>query len=158
MEHGSRPPDWLALLAPLPESVTVERKPVASAKQIAHGTAGSIAGWQSISVNLWAPEGSRNVLITVDESGKLLSAGDHVLFIRPSERDGVKITIYDHESVGGRYNDDGSFQGTRWQTRNEQIVDADDDDDGETTSTPSAPSADDIAGLNRIVADVTKRT
>jgi hypothetical protein len=156
MEKESRPPEWLALLAPLPDNVAVERKPVASAEQIAQGTAGPIAGWQSISVNLWAPEGSRNVLITVDASGTLLSAGDHVLLIRPSERDGIKVTIYDHESVGGRYNDDGSFQGTRWQTRTEQVVDA--DDDGETTSTPSAPSADDIAALNRIVADVMKRT
>jgi hypothetical protein len=155
MEKESRPPDWLALLAPLPDDVAVERKPVASAEQLAQGTAGPIAGWQSISVNLWAPEGSRNILVTVDESGTLLSAGDHVLFIRSSERDGIKVTIYDHESVGGRYAADGSFHGTRWQTRTEQVVDA--DDDGEATSTPSAPSAEDIAALSRIVADVLRR-
>jgi hypothetical protein len=155
MEKESRPPAWLALLAPLPDGVAVERKPVASAEQIAQGTDGPIAGWQSISVNLWAPEGSRNVLVTIDATGKILSAGDHVLFIKPSDRDGIKVTIYDHESVGGRYADDGSFQGTRWQTRTEQVVDA--DDDGETTSTPSAPSESDIAALNQIVADVVKR-
>jgi hypothetical protein len=156
MDKESRPPDWLALLAPLPDDVAVERKPVASAELIAQGSAGPIEGWQSLSVNLWAAEGSRNVLVTLDAGGTVLSAGDHVLFIRPSERDGTKVTIYDHESVGGRYHDDGSFQGTRWQTRTEQVVDA--DDDGETTSTPSAPSEDDIAALGRIVADVMKRT
>ena len=45
--------------------------------------------------------------------------------------------------------------GARWQTRTEQIADS--DDEGETTSTPSTPSEDDIASLNRLVADVMRR-
>ena len=144
------------LLGPLPAEVVPEIKPVASAEQLEKGTAGPIADWQSVTVNLWVPEGSRNILITIDGSHKLLSAGDHVLFVRePAMRDGVRIAIYDHESVGGRYGDDGSFHGTRWQTRTEQVADS--DDEGETTSTPSAPSEDDIASLNRLVADVMRR-
>jgi hypothetical protein len=150
------PPPWLTLLAPLPAEVVPQRKPVASAEQLEKGTAGPIADWQSVTVNLSVPEGSRNVLITVDGSNKLLSAGDHVLFVRePVLRDGMRVAIYDHESVGGRYADDGSFHGTRWQTRTEQVVDS--DDDGKTTSTPSTPSEDDIASLNRLVAEVMRR-
>ena len=41
-------PPWLSLLAPLPHDVVPQRKPVASAQQLANGTAGPIAGWQSI--------------------------------------------------------------------------------------------------------------
>ena len=149
-------PPWLTLLAPLPADVVPERKPVASAEQLENGTAGPIADWQSLTVNLWVPEGSRNLLITIDGSNRLLSAGDHVLFIRePVLRDGITVAIYEHESVGGRYEDDGSFHGTRWQTRTEQLGDS--DDEGVTTSTPSAPSEDDIASLNRLVADVMRR-
>lgn len=149
-------PSWLALLAPLPADVVPERKPVASAEQLENGTAGPIAGWQSVTVNLSTPEGSRHILITIDASNTLLSAGDHVLFVRePALRDGITVAIYDHESVGGRYADDGSFHGTRWRMRTEQVVDS--DDEGQTTSTPSAPSEDDIASLNRLVADVMRR-
>ena len=150
------PPPWLTLLAPIPAEVVPERKPVASAEQLKDGTAGPIADWQSVTVNLWVPEGSRNILITTDASHKLLSAGDHVLFVRePAMRDGIMVAIYDHESVGGRYADDGSFHGTRWQMRTEQVVGS--DDEGETTSTSSTPSEDDIASLNRLVADVMRR-
>lgn len=150
------PPPWLKLLAPLPPEVVPERKPVASAEQLANGTAGPIADWQSLTVYLSGPEGSRNILITIDGSHKLLSAGDHVLFVRdPVMRDGITVAIYDHDSVGGRYADDGLFRGTRWQTRTEQVVDS--DDEGKTTSAPSAPSEDDIASLNRLVADVMRR-
>lgn len=147
---------WLALLAPLPADVVPERKPVATPEQIENGTAGPIAGWQSVMVHLSAPEGSRNVLITVDASGTLLSGGDHVLLIRSGSRNGVTTTIYEHESVGGRFEDDGSFRGTRWQTRTEQLAAAG-DDEGETTSVPSAPSEADVAALRRLVADVMAR-
>jgi hypothetical protein len=152
----SQAPSWLRLFAPLPDGVVPERKPVASAEQIAAGTAGPIEGWQSVMVHLSAPAGSRNILVTVDAAGKLLSAGDHVLFVSEGLRDGVRTAVYNHESVGGRYEDDGSFRGTRWQTRTEQVVAS--DDDGWTTSVPSPPSDDDVVALNRIVADVLARS
>lgn len=148
-------PSWLALLAPLPDDVVAELKPVASADQLANGTAGPIAGWQSLSVHLSTEAGSRNVLVTIDESNTLLSAGDHVMLIREASRDGVTITIYDHESVGGRYADDGSFQGTRWKTSAERVADA--DDAHETTSVRSAPSDEDVEALNRIVSGLMRR-
>ena len=148
-------PDWLALLAPLPRDVKPERKPVASAEQIANGTAGPIADWVSLSVHLSAPHGSRHVLITLDGDGRLLSAGDHVMIVSQAARLDRPIATYDHESVGGRYAGDGSFHGTRWITRTEQEEGADEMDT--TSSTPSTPSAADVAALKALVADVMKR-
>ena len=63
-------PDWLSLLAPLPARGLINRKPVASAEQIEKGTAGPIAGWQSLTVMLSEPEyGLRHVHITLDAAG-----------------------------------------------------------------------------------------
>ena len=49
-------PLWLSLLSPLPPEAMAQRKPVASAAQLEEGTAGPIAGWQSVTVNLSEPE------------------------------------------------------------------------------------------------------
>jgi hypothetical protein len=147
-------PPWLALLSPLPADVVPHQQPVASAEQLANGTAGPIAGWQSISVHLGEPEGSRHVLITLDASGKVLSAGDHVMFVRESTADGM-VTISDHESVGGRYDDDGSFHGTRWANR---IECAPGQDEGTPTRTVKlTPSEQDVERLNAVVADLLSR-
>ena len=148
-------PAWLALLAPLPGDAVVERKPVASAEQIGQGTAGPIAGWESVTVNLSsAHAGSRHVLITIDAAGTLLSGGDHVLFVTtPIGADSP--TIYHHESIGGRFAADGSFQGTRWRGRTEQMPDA--DGVSATSSTPSVPTEREVAALRALIADVMRR-
>ena len=147
---------WHALLAPLPNTAVVERKPVASAEQLATGTAGAIAGWESLSVNLSdGPAGLRHVLVTLDETGKLLSAGDNVLFSRIEHRDGVEVIVYDHESIGGRYEDDGSFRGTCWVSQSEQRDDS--DEATVLSSTPSPPLPEHVAALTRIVAEVMRR-
>ena len=46
-------PLWLSLLSPLPPEAMAQRRPVASAAQLEEGTAGPIAGWQSVSVYLY---------------------------------------------------------------------------------------------------------
>ena len=149
-------PDWLRLLAPLPDTAIPERSPVASAEQIANGTAGPIAGWESVKVYLSDPSvGLRHVLITLDADGKLLSAGDAILLERQEQRGDVTVTIYDQESIGGRFEDDGSFRGTRWRTRTEKV--GDEDEEGQTTSTPSPPTDDETAALRHLVDDVLKR-
>lgn len=75
-------PSWLSLLSPLPDNAVVEKKPVASADQLASHSAGPIAGWQSISVHLSEPAyGLRHVLITLDEHGDLLAGSDHVMLV-----------------------------------------------------------------------------
>ena len=65
------------------------------------------------------------------------------------------VTIYDQQNVGGRFEPDGSFHGTRWQTRTEQI--GDNDEHAHTTSLPSQPSASDVAALRALVEDVIDR-
>ena len=147
-------PAWLELLVPLPAGATPERKPVASAEQLAGGTAGPIAGWESLSLHLSVPAGSRHVLVTIDADGTLLSAGDHVMLIRESAPDGT-ITVADHESVGGRYDAGGGFHGTRWSTRLEC---APGEADGTATKAlKSQPSEEEVTALNRLVADILAR-
>jgi hypothetical protein len=147
-------PPWLSLLAPLPLDVVPQRKPLASAQQLANGTAGPIAGWQSITVNLSEPDfGLRHVQITLDEQGRLLAGGDHVMFVRETTPDGSEATLTDHESIGGRFEEDGSFRGTHWKATLE--TSADDDESSVTRSAQHRPpSAEEISGLRRIIDDV----
>lgn len=148
-------PAWLALFAPLPDDAVVERKPVASPELVASGQADPIAGWDSISVHLSDVAGLRHVLITLDANDQVLSASDMVLFERTEQRGRHVMTIYDQENVGGRFEEDGSFRGTRWVTRTEQI--GDDDENAHTTSLPSPPSPADVTSLRALVNAVLKR-
>ena len=149
-------PPWLSLLAPLPHDVVPQRKPVASAQQLANGTAGPIAGWQSITVNLSEPDfGLRHVQITLDEQGRLLAGGDHVMFVRETTPGG-EASVTDHESIGGRFEEEGAFRGTHWKATLETSP-----NDDESSVTRSAqhrrPSDEEIAGLRRIIDDVLDR-
>jgi hypothetical protein len=151
-------PAWLELLAPLPPGVKPERKPVASAEQLASGTAGPIAGWQSVTVNLSEPSrGLRHVQVTLDEKGQLLSGGDHVMFVREMAPDTCEVTLSDHESVGGRFEQDGSFRGTYWKTTLESPGDSAEDASITRSAEKRPPSTDEIAALRRIIADVLAR-
>ena len=134
-----------------------ERGPVASAEQLAQGTAGPIAGWQSVRVNLSEPaHGLRHVQITLDEHGQLLSGGDHVMFVRETTPDG-EATLTEHESVGGRFEPDGSFRGTYWKMTLESSPDGDGDASVTRSSENRQPSADEIAALRRLITDVLSR-
>lgn len=149
-------PPWLSLLAPLPQDSVIERKPVASPELVAQGKADAVKGWESLSVHLSASDsGLRHVLVTIAEAGKLLSASDHLMLHRRENRGGAVIGVYDHESIGGRYADDGSFHGTRWVSRTEQRDNA--DEGTVVASTPSTPTPADVEALNAIVADVLRR-
>lgn len=149
-------PSWLALLAPIPDDVVPERKPVASAEQIAQGTAGPIAGWENVSVNLSHPGlGLRHVQLTLDASGTLIAAGDHVMLIRETTPDGAEVTLSEHESIGGRYETDGSFNGTRWHSRLVTIPGSDDEPESEATS--AVPAAGDGAALHLLAAEILSR-
>jgi hypothetical protein len=136
-----------------------QRKPVATAEQLASGTAGPIAGWQSITVYLSQPEyGLRHVHITLDQNGQLLSGGDHVMFVRETSPDDDSIaTLTDHESVGGRFEGDGSFRGTYWKTTLEVTPGGDDDESVTRSAESRVPSADEVAALRQIIADVLAR-
>jgi hypothetical protein len=146
---------WLKLLSPLPADARVETKPVASAGQIAQGTAGPIAGWKNVTVHLSEPAiGLRNVHVTLDAEGTLLSGGDMVMFVRETSSDRA-VTLSDHESIGGRFETDGSFQGTCWQMRLRALPDSDDSEC--VSSESSTPSGDQIAALRQLIADVLGR-
>jgi hypothetical protein len=150
------PPSWLALLAPLPDDAVVERKPVASPALVASGKADAIAGWESITVHLSDPAlGLRHVMLTLDGSGTLISGGDGVLFHRQETRGDDLWNIYDHHNVGGRFEADGSFNGTRWHSHTEHLGDA--EEPTTSSSIPSQPSAEDIASLRDLAAWVLAR-
>jgi hypothetical protein len=149
-------PDWLALLAPLPDDVVIERKPVASPELLASGQADAIAGWESITVNLSdVAYGMRHVLITLDGSGTLISGGDGVMCHRDERRGDETWQICDHENLGGRFEVDGSFLGTRWHTHVEQC--GDEDENAVQQSDRSAPAPEDVARLRALVAWVLER-
>jgi hypothetical protein len=151
------PQPWHALLVPLPADAVVERRPVASAEQLAAGTAGPIAGWENLSVHLSdAGRGLRHVMITLDANGTLLSGGDGVLFERTEPRGAETTVIYDHHNIGGRFEDDGSFRGTVWHLQSEQI--GDDVDQARTiASTSSAPTPDQVEALRALAAEIMRR-
>lgn len=143
------------MFAPLPDGAVIERKPVASPALVASGQADAVAGWESITAYLSDPAGIRHVLITLDGNGTLISGGDMVMLQRQEQRGRDVVNIYDHENVGGRFEEDGSFRGTRWLTHTEQIGDA--DDNAHTTSLPSPPSEQDVTSLRAIIDAVIKR-
>ena len=150
------PPAWLALLAPLPDDAVIDRKPVASAELIASGQADAVAGWESLTVHLSdASLGLRHVLLTLDADGTLVSGGDGVLFHRQEQRGADLWNIYDHENIGGRFETDGSFRGTRWHTHTEQP--GDDEDSAVSSSHPSTPSPEDVERLGALAAWVIQR-
>lgn len=150
------PPAWLALLAPLPDDVVIERKPVASAELVAAGKVDAIAGWDSITVNLSDLEhGLRHVLITLDADGTLISGGDAVMFHREEQRGDELWSINDHHNIGGRFEPDGSFRGTRWVTHTESI--GGDDEPKTSSHSPSTPSDNDVAQLRALIAWVLER-
>ena len=147
------------MLSPIPADAKPGRKPVASAEQIEKGTAGPIAGWQSITVHLSEPEyGLRHVQITLDANGQLLSGGDHVMFVRETApHDDSIATLTDHESVGGRFETDGSFRGTHWKMTLESKASGDDEESTTRSAENRVPSSQEIAALRRIIADVLSR-
>ena len=69
--------------------------------------------------------GLRHVLVVLDATGQPISASDHVLYwSKVSRIDQNADTVlgsalhaeFCQESIGGRFESDGTFRGTRWQT------------------------------------------
>ena len=157
-ETPSRPP-WHALLAALPADAVPTRKPVASPEVLAGPNGWAVAGWEQLSIHLSAGLGGlRHILVVLDAGGTLLSASDAVLYRTglsgepPPEDVDSPATIL-QMSVGGRFEEDGSFHGTRWQSvavdRGEEELDWE--------SMPSAPSPADVESLRLLVTEVIRR-
>jgi len=155
---------WHALLAPLPNDVIVQRKPVAPPEVLSKPEGAAIAGWEQLTIELSAGlAGLRHVLVVLDPNGQPISASDHVLYWSEVSRTGQNADTssakalsaeFYQESIGGRFETDGTFRGTRWQTVGEDYRDG---SEPKMDSTPSEPSAADIAGIKAIVAEIIRR-
>lgn len=160
MAGGRSGHPWHALFAPFPEGATARRHPVASPDVLATPEGAAIAGWTQIVLDLSAgANGLRVAMVVLDAEGTPISASDMVL--RRSERApregepaGETVVEFDHESVGGRLEPDGTFLGTRWHTTN---VETESGEEIGTSSTRLAPSESDIAGLRAVVAELLRR-
>jgi hypothetical protein len=150
---------WHMLLGPLPRDAVPERKPVAPPEVLAGPTGWAVAGWEQLVLHLSAgAAGSRTILVVLDGTGALLSGGDGVLY-RTGLQDPAPPPIDEpalirQENLGGRFEPDGSFHGTRWRSvaidRGEEELDWE--------STRSEPSPDDVAGLRAVVEEVIRRS
>ena len=152
-------PSWHALLAPLPADVVPTRQPVVSPGMATGPASSPIAGWQQLVLHLSAGSaGLRTVLVVLDADGGVLSASDVVLYrTAPSDdplesHDPIPGTLL-QLSIGGRFENDGSFHGTRWHS----VAVEQDDNEPAWESTPSEPSPDDVEGLRTVVAELIRR-
>lgn len=142
---------WQALLAPLPPDPLPRRVPVASAALLAAGSADAIADGENLVVELSAgPAGLRIVLVVIDGEGRLLAASDHVLFRFPG-REPVQVR---HESIGGRFEEDGTFKGTCWLIEGPEPVE---DEEPGWTMSPRPPTARETDRLRALAAEVLQR-
>ena len=147
-------PDWHSLLGPLPSNAVPQRQAVASAEVQASPAGAAIAGWEQLVLHLSAgAAGLRTILVVLDGTGALLSASDSVLYhTGPNHAAGAGAML--QLSIGGRFEDDGSFHGTRWHSVAVERVGT---DEPEWESTPSQPSEDDVDGLRRVVAELMQK-
>jgi hypothetical protein len=149
-------PAWHTLLGPLPLDATPQRRPVASEEILASPTASAIAGWEQLVLHLSAGRaGLRTLLVVLDGTGAVLSASDAVLY-RTGAPTGVAQTdpgAVLQLSIGGRFEEDGSFHGTRWHS----VAVEQDGEDPQWESTPSEPSLEDVDGLRTLVLELIRR-
>lgn len=127
-------PAWHALLAPLPAGA-------------------AIAGLEQLVLDLSAGAGGlRVILVVLDGAGQPISASDMVLY-RSDAAVGAPAEIR-QESLGGRFEPDGTFRGTRWRTVGLESLEG-----GEPVwdSTPADPSSADVSALRELVSELVRR-
>jgi hypothetical protein len=142
-------PAWHVLLGPLPADAVPRRQPVGTPEILATSAGAAIAGWEQLVLDLSAgAAGLRVIHVLVDGEGRLLSASDMVLY-RSADAE------MRQESVGGRFEADGSFHGARWLTMG---LEPEGDAPPAWTSTPSEPTAADVIALGALVAEMLRRS
>lgn len=152
------PADWLQLLAPLPEGAAPRRSPVASPGTDGAKPGSPIAGWTNVVLDLSdMPHGTRVVLVTLDADGRAISASDHV-YLRDISGLEVRAALEAHvpmrqESVGGRFEEDGSFRGTHWTVEGMES----DEDEPRWTHTPRPPTDEEAAALKELAEELLRR-
>lgn len=142
-------PEWLALLGALPADARPLRRPVLNDELQAEHSASDVAGWVSLTLHLSAPPiGLRTIVATFDRDGTLLSASDMV-----HRQHGGWL---EQRSVGGRFENDGSFVGTHWEgTAPETVADEDGTADWDLKPTSATPA--EGAALRSLVAELERR-
>ena len=168
MSYPQPPPTstqpWHSLLAPLPHEAILCRKPVAPPEVLATPEGAAIAGWEQLTIELSAgAAGLRHILVVLDASGQPISAGDTVLYCiekwrtdpaADAQQTPQRYVEILQESIGGRIEPDGAFNGTRWRTVGIET----DEEEPQLESTPSVPSATDVAAMKALVAEVIRRS
>lgn len=144
------PPAWHALLAPLPPDAAPTRRRLGPESPSPDEPPSAIAGWSQLVLDLPAgPGGARVVHLVLDPEDRPLAAGDMVYF-RPQPAD-QPDSHHRQESIGGRFEDDGSFRGTCWvgvATGPAESADLHWD------LTPSQPEEGQVAALRTLVASL----
>jgi len=160
MTDPSPSPAWHALLGPLPADAVPKRNPVAPPEVLATPAGAAVAGWEQLVLHMSAgAAGSRTILAVLDAEGTLLSASDGVLYATarddgPAPLDPAAPATFLQLTVGGRFEPDGSFHGTRWHS---VAVQRADDNEPEWDSTPSSPSEEDATALRGVAEELIRR-
>jgi hypothetical protein len=149
---------WHALLAPLPPDAIPRRQPVAPPEVQGRPEGAAIAGWEQLVVDLSAgAAGLRIVMVVLDATGQPISASDAVLHsvrVGPDDEGSLRVVEHCHENIGGRFDPDGSFRGTRWRTL---MAETEEGEPQQLESASSEPSPADVAALKALVAEVLRR-
>jgi hypothetical protein len=147
---------WHSLLAALPGDAVVESKPVASPELAATTDISPIAGWRQVTCLMSAGKaGLRHLLVGLDATGRPITAGDHVMTCESVVGE-PSLTRFVHESVGGRLEEDGSFNGTYHRMVVVRPNNSDEDHEPiESHSRP--PTIDEVVALKSIVAALLTR-
>jgi hypothetical protein len=127
---------------------------VGSPEVLASPEGAAIAGWEEVSLELTAAgAGLRVLLVVLDASARPIAASDHVLFRRPGAAPGEPARIR-QESIGGRIEPDGSFNGTCWLVTGPEPLD---EEPPEWESTPRPPTEAEVAALRALVTELLAR-
>ena len=144
---------WHALLAPLPPTAVPKRRSVGQESPALDAPASAIAGWSQLVVDLSAgPAGSRVIHIVLDPNDRPLAASDLVYF-RPQPAD-QPDSHHRQQSIGGRFEDDGSFRGTCWLGTATGPAQA---EDLRWDLSPVPPLEEQVAALRSLVASILAR-
>jgi hypothetical protein len=118
----------------------------------------AIAGWEQLTVDLSAgAAGLRIAMVVLDAIGQPMSASDAVLYsveVRAAAGSTPRVVEHYHENIGGRFEPDGSFRGTRWRTL---MAETGEEEPQHVESTRSEPSPADVAALKALVAELLRR-
>jgi hypothetical protein len=145
---------WHSLLAALPDDAAVKSQPVVPPERAGTPEMAAIAGWRQITCHMSGGEaGLRHLLVVLDATGRPISAGDHVMTCQPVEGEPT-LTRFEHESIGGRLEEDGTFNGTHWLMVYVRPDDSDAEDHEPVESHSRPPTPEEVSALKSIVASL----